>query len=176
MNVTLVRHGQTNYNVKGLCSESPGTNVHLTLKGELQAKLLAKQLQDNTFDMIYTSELYRTQQTAELINKYHKAPHKTDGRLNDRYTGFDGKPINDFYETIRHDPLHARPPGGETLQEAKQRVNEFLNELKTKHYDNVLIVTHSIVVKLLLLLIQGKSDNAIFAMEISPGSARTITI
>ncbi|MFP4119101.1 MAG: histidine phosphatase family protein [Candidatus Woesearchaeota archaeon] len=176
MNITLVRHGETNYTVKGLCSEKAGVNVHLTVKGELQAKLLAKRLKDENFDIIYTSELYRTLQTAEFINEYHNVTHKVDERINDRKTGFDSRPIREFYTFVSKDPIHTRSPGGETLLDVRERVKSFLDDLKTQPHERILIVTHSLVVKLMYVIVNKRPLEDLFAMNVPPAGRVNLSL
>ncbi len=85
----------------GLCNSDPNTDVHLTQTGITQAGMLAKKLKAVNFDHVYVSQLRRTQQTAEVINKSHKAPVIIDSRLNDNRTGFDNQPSADFYEAMK---------------------------------------------------------------------------
>ncbi|OGZ52859.1 MAG: hypothetical protein A3A29_01310 [Candidatus Ryanbacteria bacterium RIFCSPLOWO2_01_FULL_47_79] len=130
MTIYFVRHGQTNYNIEGLCNDDPTKDVHLTEEGKKQAEEVAKKLYDRKFEMVYVSELPRTRQTAEIINAFHNAPIEVDGRINDRKTGYDSKPVGDFLKYIGTNIYHAKPEGGESFQEEKQRVFVFLDDLK----------------------------------------------
>ena len=61
----LVRHGQTDYNLENrYCGFS---NPPLNEKGLWQAKRLAERLRGLKIDKVYTSDLQRARQTAELI-------------------------------------------------------------------------------------------------------------
>lgn len=103
MKITVVRHGQTNYNVAGLHNSDPSIDVHLTNNGIDEAKQVALKLKDEPFDALFVSELPRTRQTAEYINEYHKLPILVDARLNDINTGFEG---GQFHNTIKNEMHH----------------------------------------------------------------------
>ena len=81
--IYFVRHGQTEYNVQQLL----GGNSNLTDLGRQQASQAAEMFKDIDIDVIIVSNLKRTYQTAEIINKYHNAEILIDDRLNERYYG-----------------------------------------------------------------------------------------
>jgi probable phosphoglycerate mutase len=60
----------------------------------------------------------------------------------DPVTGFDGKPVSDYFAATAHDPLHTRANGGESLLDYKARVMRFMEWLKTQPQDCVLVVAH----------------------------------
>ena len=61
----LVRHGETEWNVKGITQGQ--TNSSLTENGKQQALNTANDLKNINFDAIFSSDLTRTQDTAEII-------------------------------------------------------------------------------------------------------------
>src|ERR1035437_9048162 len=100
MKIYLARHGLTNYNELGLCNADPSVDVHLSQTGLKQANDLAEALKGAKFDQIFISELKRTGQTANIINKFHDDPIKVDPRLNDNLTGYEGNPAKDYYAAL----------------------------------------------------------------------------
>ena len=62
----IIRHGQTDYNKKGIVQGS-GIDSPLNETGRLQATAFYKQNAHIEFDKIYTSELQRTQQSVALF-------------------------------------------------------------------------------------------------------------
>lgn len=69
MKLTITRHGETEENVKGIFQgHLPGK---LTKKGKEQARRLAERLKDEKFDVIFSSDLERTVNTAKEIVKFH---------------------------------------------------------------------------------------------------------
>lgn len=115
MNLYIVRHGQTNYNVAGLHNANPKVDVHLTDTGISEAKVIAEKLKDIPFD----------------------------ARLNDIDSGFEGRPVTD-YHLLRDnspDPFTYRYPGAESSEDVYHRTEEFLKDLKSQDYHDVLVVT-----------------------------------
>src|SRR5882762_9427713 len=149
MKLYVARHGQTNYNDLGLYSADPAADVHLTEVGLEQAKNLSEKLKDVNIDHIFVSELKRTQQTADIVNKYHNAPTAIDARLNDNRSGYEGKHYLEYYAALDNadDKWSVRFNDGESLEDVKERVRSFLDELKTKDYDSVLVVTSMVIVQ-----------------------------
>lgn len=143
MKLTIVRHGQTNYNVLGLLNSDPAVDVFLTEVGVDEAKRTAEQLRDEPFDAIFISELPRTKQTAEYINKYHNLHLVADKRLDDIDTGFEGE-HHSVYHAERDtapDPFTYRHGNSESSEDVYNRVQSFLDDLKKTEFRNILIVT-----------------------------------
>jgi broad specificity phosphatase PhoE len=149
MKITFLRHGQTNYNIKGICNSKPNSKVRLTALGREQVHAAAKILKEEPFEIIFTSELFRTHQTARIVNMYHHVRMITDRRLNDRSTGCENKAVTLFYDWRRKQKnvWTAKPRGGESYEAMKKRLASFLAELKKMNYHNVLIVTHLPILK-----------------------------
>lgn len=65
--ITIIRHGETEWNKK---MQLQGfTDSPLTNKGIRQAELLADEIKWRKFDQIISSDLYRAEHTAQIINK-----------------------------------------------------------------------------------------------------------
>ena len=142
MKIYFVRHGQTNYNLLNLCNDNPTDNVYLTELGKQQAEVVGEKIKDIKLDLVITSELPRTKETASIITRNHKVEFKIDPRINDRKTGFNGKPVEDFFKAIKLDVFDLKLNDGESFQEEKNRIFSFLDELKNYNIKNILIVTH----------------------------------
>src|SRR3989344_209183 len=74
MKIILIRHGESEHNAKITLSR----DSKLTKKGEIQAKHLGEKIKNKKIkiDKIYTSNLIRSKQTAEIISKIVKVPIK----------------------------------------------------------------------------------------------------
>jgi broad specificity phosphatase PhoE len=153
-----MRHAESIYNVLGLCNADPAVAVPLTDKGRLQAEGTGNRLAKAKIDLIFVSELPRARETAEIVNRYHGAPLRSDGRLNDRRNGFEGRQVADYLAAVGHDPLHCRPEGGETYQELKSRVSAFLDELASQPAQAVLVVSHHEVLQIAYGHFAGYTD------------------
>ena len=155
----IVRHGQTNWNILGK-TQGHG-NSDLTIKGIEQATELAESLVKNhQIDYIFSSDLGRAVQTADILGKSLGVEVEKTSAL--REMGF-GKwecllideiksKYADVYTTWRNEPHLVEIPEGENLHIIKERVDKFINELNVK-YDNknILLVTHSVTVRVMLL-------------------------
>lgn len=155
MNIYCMRHGRTNYNDLGLCNDDPAQDVHLTATGVAQAQLAAIALRGIDFDRILVSPLPRTRQTAQIVNQFHAAPIEAHPDLADIRSGFDGKPVIDYFAAIRHDPLHARVNDGESLFDHKQRIMRFIDWLKAQRDKTLLIVAHEETMRVFIAYFEG---------------------
>lgn len=160
MKLYVARHGQTNYNDLGLCNSNPKTDVHLTKVGIEQVEKLADKLKSVSIEHIFVSELKRTKQTADIVNKYHKAPVAVDARLNDNRSGFEDKHYLEYYAALdkANDKWTVRFNDGESLNDVKERVHSFLEELKYKDYQSVLIVTSMVIVQAIYGALNNRSN------------------
>jgi probable phosphoglycerate mutase len=147
--VIIVRHGQTQWNIRTIRQghlDSP-----LTEKGIAQAKALAERLGRETFTALYSSDLGRALQTAEMIAEATGHKIVTDPRLRERnlgiFQGLNGEEIQrKFPEEYR---LHRSLgpdyviPGGESVKQQVGRNLEYLNEVSEKHLgETIVVVTH----------------------------------
>jgi broad specificity phosphatase PhoE len=144
-----MRHGQTNYNLLGLCNDDPSKDVYLTDTGIQQAQAAAKQLAQESLSKIYVSELPRTYQTAKVINRFHNAPIITNPHLNDIRTGFDSSPVKEYFAATAHDRYNITPAGGESVKEFQIRVLKFLDEIKPIDNNTILAVTHEEAIRVI---------------------------
>ena len=178
MKIYLVRHCLTNYNEKQLCNSDPSVDVHLTATGIAQAHRLADKLKDVNFDHIFVSELKRTRQTAEIINKSHNLNLEIDPRLNDIRSEFEGKPFADYAKALdaASNRWTVRFNGGESIEDIKVRSADFMNELKTKDCSCVLIVTSEWIIRAILALTQNLTNEEAWAIQIEQGGYRETEI
>ena len=154
----IVRHGQTNWNILGK-TQGHG-NSDLTPKGENQALELSKAIKEYPIDYIYSSDLGRAIQTAQIIgNEIGVDVNETESLREMGFGDWEGLLIDEIkknhaktYETWRNQPHLADIPNGETLHIIKDRVDAFIKELNEK-YDNkhILLVSHSVTVRVMLL-------------------------
>lgn len=155
MHLTVMRHGHTNYNELALCNDSPETDVHLTDTGIRQAQKAAEQLRHETIDRIIVSPLPRTRQTAEIVNHYHQAPIDIHPAIIDICSGFDGRPVDEYFAATAHDPLNARANGGESQFDHKQRVLGFIHWLLEQPEEHILVVAHEETLRVFIAHFEG---------------------
>lgn len=128
-----LRHGESEYNLLGLCNDDLRRQVPLTVTGRSQAMRAIASLRHMRIVKIISSPLLRAQQTAEIIANGLGLKVETDDRLNDIRSGCDGLPVSQYLNAIAADPLNLRVGDGETLLEFHERINLFLSDLSRKN-------------------------------------------
>lgn len=145
MKVYIVRHGQVPHNA---LKQYNTTDEDLTEIGKQQAKELRDKIKNIKFDLIICSPLNRAKHTAEIINiNNNKIIY--DDRIRERSCGdLSGKPLEvTNREEYWNYNTKIKYGTSENIKLFFERVYKFLDELKIKEYDNVLIVAHSGVSK-----------------------------
>lgn len=161
MKIYFMRHGQTTYNLLGLCNDDPRDDVPLTGLGVRQAEEAAEALKDAALECIFVSELSRTRQTAEIVNCYHGVPVTANPGLNDIRSGFNNRPVTEYFAATGHDRLHVRVNGGESLLDYKARVLGFLDWLQRQPRRIVLVVAHEETLRVFAAHFRGLPDEAL---------------
>ena len=141
MKVYAVRHGQVDSNFKKIHNVSNDEDINET--GIKQAESLRDRIKDMDFDIVYVSPYLRARHTAEIINSKN-IKTVIDDRLRERSAGdLRGKPLDstdreeywNYYTKIKYGTE-------ESMQNLFERVANFLDELKEKDYESVLVVAH----------------------------------
>jgi len=159
MKLYLIRHGETDYNVKHILNDNPKNIVPLNDKGIRQAKLAAKKLENKKIEIIYSSPFVRTTQTSKIINEHLGLMIRYDDRICERKFGMDSKPAKDLTLIYKKEDIFTwKPKDGESFQEEKHRTTSFLDELKKIKHKNVLIVSHEQPLQTMLIYLLRLSD------------------
>ncbi|HTK05259.1 MAG TPA: class I tRNA ligase family protein [Candidatus Eisenbacteria bacterium] len=164
----LQRHGEAVTNAADTisCWPEPG-EFHLTEKGQGQVRATAKKLKDKKIDMIFSSDLLRTKETAEMIAGELGLPITYDQRLRELDVGaFNGKAVKDFHAAAAGlDRFEQKVADtGETLNDVRRRMVDFLKELDRKYSGkNILIVSHGDPLWMLQATFGGRSKDEIKA-------------
>ncbi len=162
--IILCRHGQTDWNREGRWQGR--TDVPLNQRGHQQALELAEALREVPVAAIYSSTLDRAYQTALAIARVHDLRVHRDDRLDEIDQGaWEGMRRDDIvvshpYELERWKsyPIDLRLPGGETLEEVRQRVRAALDDIILLHAGRTIcIVAHSVSMAVVKHELQGLS-------------------
>ena len=141
--LTLLRHGQTDYNAKSLFQGR--VDEPLNAVGEEQAKRAAASIGE--VDRVITSPLQRARKTAEAFGIL---PDVDEQWVECNFGEWEGQPISsidsDKWESYKTD-LSYKPPGGESIQEVNQRVFASLESLSIGDEEHLLVVTHTLPIK-----------------------------
>ena len=160
MKIYFVRHGESEENVKKIIyTYSEGA---LTKKGIKQAEETRESIPQD-YDEIYSSDSNRCRQTAEILNNKLNLPITYDARLRERDFGsLQGKKWEDVENweylkkrDIMQQEYDYRPFGGESVEEVKERLLSFIEEIRQKN-KKVLVVTSAGIIRLLHHLFKGK--------------------
>jgi len=143
----LLRHGDTTWTRTDLIYPLfDSQKVKLTKVGRKQIFTVAKRLKKESIDKIYSSDFYRTKQTAEIVAKELNLRVNFDKRLRDINLGiYHGKTKEQFYRDFPNLAKRFRigPPKGESWDTVKRRMGDFLREIEKKYWNkNILIVSH----------------------------------
>lgn len=165
----FMRHGESTYNVLGLCNDDPAIAVTLTETGRRQAEQAGERLAAAPLDLILVSPLPRALATAQIVNRPHAAPLRVDARLGDRRSGFEGQPVAAYLAARDADPEHFCAAGGESYVALKARVLDFLADLARLAEARVLVVSHHEVLQVVQGHLAGLSDAEIRRLWIDHG-------
>lgn len=165
----LIRHGEASHNVKGLLNSERGkSGPRLTERGVAAIEKAAKSLKAKKIKVIYSSPVFRTEQTARIIAKVVKAKVVIDDRLAETNFGaYSGKPISSYLTEFAkpEERFTKKIERAETMSDVRLRVAAFLKEIEKKHDgENILVVGHGDSLWALEMVINGLSDRAAIAI------------
>lgn len=159
--IYLVRHGRTDWNDKKIIQGH--TNTRLNKKGQDTARKLAKYFKNIKFDKVYSSDLLRAKETAEIIALEHQLEVEITKALRERYFGpFQGMSFNiikkmdeardKLTDTQRHSYIYKG-----IVESDEQIMNRFISFIRGISIINlgktVLIMTHSGMIRTFLIQI-----------------------
>lgn len=167
----IVRHGETDWNKEGKLQGQ--VDIDLNKTGQRQARLLAKKFRVLHFDAIFSSDLLRAKQTAEILALEHKLAVDTTKVLRERNFGrLEGKVAKEAWQELKKelDTFNRLPheqkksfrfADEETDEELLERFITFLREVAVGYQGKtVLIVCHGGLMRPLLIhLGHGSYDN-----------------
>lgn len=186
--IYLIRHGQTDYNLKGIVQGS-GVDAELNERGMQQAEAFYAKYKEVPFEKVYTSSLVRTKQS---VYKFIEdgIPHVTEKGLNEISWGkWDGKlptsEMNSVYWQIvdrwKQGDLEARIEGGETPFDVQKRLKPIADQLINLPESPVLVCMHGRAMRILLAMLTGNSlvvmdsfphaNLCLYVLEVKDGKA-----
>jgi 2,3-bisphosphoglycerate-dependent phosphoglycerate mutase len=149
MRIIAIRHGETEWNAAG--REQGQLDSPLTARGLQQAAAIAQRLKRYRFAALYSSDLGRALQTAEIVAQATGAGIAVDAGLRERDTGiFQGLTHDEMavkypaeYAAYRSDPFAYAIPAGESGLQRSERSVRVFNTLADKHgEDTIVVITH----------------------------------
>lgn len=162
-NIYLSRHGESEWNVSGQLGGDPA----LTERGRTYAQRLAAFMEreftaaGKPLPQIWTSQLQRTRQTAELIpalNMRWRALNEIDAGICEGLTYESvAEKHPDVAAARKNDKLRFRYPGGESYVDVIHRLEPVILEIERQRAP-VLIVGHNAVLRSIYAYLLGKSQ------------------
>jgi broad specificity phosphatase PhoE len=176
MKVTLVRHGEVDTAYLG-CYNGHNT-IGLSEKGHAQARALAETFRGRAFDAVYCSDLPRARQTLDpfVLNVTpvfseelrEKSWGRHEGMRFEAICAREGLAYEDFGQWLG-------ALGGESVDAFVGRVRGFfLEELAPEACEEVLVMTHAGVIRVLMHLLKGISLQEAFSVDFPYGAYTTL--
>jgi broad specificity phosphatase PhoE len=181
--VLLVRHGQTESNVKGHYMGRLEEDINET--GYTQARALSDRLADQPISAVYASPLKRTHSTASVLAEPHKLELKVLEDLIEIHQGdWEGMHMDKIsqgwpeqWKHTRTDPTDFTMPNGESFKEVTERsVRAFEKIVADNAGKQALLVAHEIVVKVIIVHALGATNSIYRHFELSNASLSVIRV
>jgi broad specificity phosphatase PhoE len=155
----LARHGETDWNREGRWQG--GSDTSLNERGREQARELAEQL--DSVDSIYSSDLARARETAEIVAGRLGLDVQLDPRLRERsfgdWEGLMAEQIEERFAEAHRLWKAGQGAGAENAEPFEQftdRVHDFLDDVLQRHHDEVvLVVAHGGSIRVIHALAAG---------------------
>jgi len=154
INFYLLRHGESTWNIEKRCQgQKNDVKIPLSENGIADAKTVYSRLKDKNISAIFSSDLLRAKQTAEIIANDLKLSIEYNENL--RETNFGDaqgllpneieKNYPDFNEAKTDHTKHF--PNGESLNETRKRIENFLEKIiEETSEQNILISAHGSII------------------------------
>ena len=189
-NILLIRHGQSEWNKLNLFTGFK--NIELSEQGIDEANKAGQNFKNLNikFDIVFTSELKRAQETAKIILKnldqwdhlYGEGKIITDIKLNERdYGDLTGLNKKETADKFGEEQVHKwrrgysdQPPNGESLEDVVRRVKIYFEEsinpaIQSADNNNILIAAHGNSLRALLIVMNIYDSSNINSIELSTG-------
>ena len=189
-NILLIRHGQSEWNKLNLFTGFK--NIELSEQGIEEANKAGQNFKnlDIKFNIVFTSELKRAQETAKIILKKldqwdflnNEGKIISNINLNERdYGDLTGLNKKETAEKFGEEQVHKwrrgysdQPPNGESLEDVVRRVTKYFEEvikpaIQSNENDNILIAAHGNSLRALLIVMNIYEPHNINSVELSTG-------
>ena len=189
-NILLIRHGQSEWNKLNLFTGFK--NIELSEQGIEEANKAGQNFKnlDIKFNIVFTSELKRAQETAKIILQNldqwdflnNEGKIISNINLNERdYGDLTGLNKKETAEKFGEEQVHKwrrgysdQPPNGESLEDVVRRVTKYFEEvmkpaIQSNENDNILIAAHGNSLRALLIVMNIYEPHNINSVELSTG-------
>ncbi|WP_018344969.1 histidine phosphatase family protein [Cytophaga aurantiaca] len=162
--IYLVRHGQTEFNKKGIVQGS-AVNSSLNDTGRAQADAFYQAYKHIPFDVVYTSALNRSIESVQAFID-ESIPHYIRPGLNEISWGdMDGKlatatehnEYKDLLQRWQQGDIEFKMWGGESPVDVQRRQEPVIQEILNSEYETILMCMHGRAIRILLSHITNTS-------------------
>ncbi len=168
VNLYLIRHGRQN---SSLCN----VDVELSEEGRLQAELLRDRIKNYHIDALYSSNLIRAMQTAQIINEALQLPHEIREDLQEisfgLMTGKSDAYVQEHFSDFKEEQMKLMEdipyPEGENGTSVYERAMPVIQELVQSGNKNIAVITHGGTIRVLLAALFGKNQARRFLFGVS---------
>ena len=170
--IYLVRHGQVEGHKEKRYNGQ--ANVPLTQLGREESDRVCDSLNDIHLNAVYSSDLDRSRYCAELVAAAHNLSVNTCESLRELHIGdWEGRTWAELQEAYPddwqlrlQDLVNFQVPGGESLQDAADRIRPTIRGIITRHLGgDVVLVAHGGVNRIVLLDAIGAPLEQAFSIE-----------
>jgi len=182
--IYMVRHGETILTPERKFSGIGKLNPPLTDVGREQARKVATEIAKIQPDILISSPLQRTKDTAEEISKLTGLePIFDEVWYECSFGDWDGLSVEEVKEKWPEDYLGwigtsaYTPPNGESYDDLAARIEPAFDALAEKYPGKkVVVVTHNGVIKQLASIVLEGNPNSLFHIDVSPCSISSFSI
>lgn len=181
LTIYITRHGETEWNLEGRMQGWKDSS--LTEKGVRDAIRLGDHLNRIPFEAFYSSPSGRTRQTAELINGDRDIPIILDENLKEINMGdWEGRTHDEIkghypeeYHAFWNAPHLYVPTSGESFQDVQTRIVKAFETILANHpTGNILMVTHAVAIKSLIVHLQNIGFDRLWDPPFIHGTSLTV--
>lgn len=165
--IYVIRHGESEGNIHAhnnpdtIFTDETEYGSPLTEKGKEQARLVSQRLEDLDFAAIFSSDLIRAKETAEIVAKPHGLSVVTNNTIRERNWGAQmsksiRSEIEEAVKALNEEErlAHRYFPDGETGLEAIKRFTNFLEEIVPAYKgQKIAVVNHGNIMRSFLVKI-----------------------
>ncbi len=167
MNIILVRHGEV---IKSHIGKYNGhIDISLSQNGKNQVKRLSQELHTIKFDKVYCSDLLRTRETLEIFELNQEIIYSDQLREKSwgKHEGMSFEQIQESGIEYKNFEQWISALDGESIDSYTKKIkNYFETTIFTQNAHNILVVTHSGVIKTFLSIVNDYSLEEAFAINL----------
>ncbi len=159
VNLYLIRHGRQ-------CIKLCNLDVELTSEGVKQAQLLRDRMKNYQIDALYSSDLLRARETAEIINEGLGLTHEiregireiSFGHLEGKSAEYIDEHFKEFNQKHKMLIEDIPYPGGESGQDVYERAMPVIMDIVKSGKKDIAIVMHGGTIRTILAALFGKDQ------------------